>query len=705
MKAIIPAIVATCTEEKASALFRGRTAQFFFLYDGDCGVCQRTVAVIDRLNLLEHVEIVDFQRHWTSLREAFPVLDYDACLKDIHLIRRDGESSTGFYAYRTLAWLLPLTWFIAPFLYVPGVPLLGREIYRRVAASRRAGVCALPQQKNPAVNNAVSKLRELLWAGPQVGWALEGLACLLLFFLLEPVFHACSNFNASFYSAPILFYEALKYPRAWVLLVLSLLVLVFWRQYRWSSFELGTKMRWVLAILAVTLGFSFSTYSYNYLFDQPHYLDRGLLMGLSLLTAVHPVFLPLFLLQAYVVTGQFNHPLVYSWTDKILLFQLLALAVAFLPIKLINRRAGFVPYFMVAVSIIAAFYLLPGIGKVQLNWVLTNHTANIVGAAHFQNGWFIIDSSWYDWIREMTVKTDWLLKSMTLAIEVGIVFVLARRWLAAALLAGCALLHVGIFVTSGIFFWKWIVVNFAFGLAILGLREPLTGTLFNSRQLVVGLFFIGFYGFSSPRVVNLAWYDSNMMFHFGIAAIGASGRSYEVPPYMLAPYDLPFAQGRFYFLTSRPQLVDCLGAVRNRELLFSLRNSVSAQEVVAIRHKFGKSVFDEARLKDFDLLMKRYFRWRNDGHRPGGPLHLIASPHHIFTSGRSSDPIKIYGGQEAIDHIEIRLQEAIFREDGISEVIYDDIIHAVQIAETKGAALRAPHARRAEWTYVASQAQ
>ena len=289
-------------------------------------------------------------------------------------------------------------------------------------------------------------------------------------------------------------------------------------------------MRWVLAILAVTLGLSFSTYSYNYFLDQPHYVDRGLLMGLSLLTAVHPFFLPLFLLQAYVVTGQFNHPLVYSWTDKILLFQLLGLAVVFLPIKLINRRAGFVPYLVVALSVIATFYFVPGIGKVKLNWLSINHTANIVGAAHFQNGWLIVDPSWYHWIREITTKTDWLLKSMTLAIEVGTVFVLGRRWLAAALLAGCALLHVGIFVTSGIFFWKWIVVDLAFGFVILGLREPLTGRLFNSRQLVVGLCFIGFYGFSSPRVVNLAWYDSNMMFRFEIAAIGGSGRSYEVAP-------------------------------------------------------------------------------------------------------------------------------------------------------------------------------
>ena len=185
--------------------------------------------VIDRLNLLEHVQIVDFQRHWTSLREAYPVLDYDACLKDIHLIRRDGKISRGFYAYRTLAWLLPLTWLIAPFLYIPGVPLLGREVYRRVAASRHANVCVLPQQKNPAVIHAVSKLRQLPRRGLHVGWTLQGLACLLLFFLFEPVFHTYSNFGTSFYSAPILFYEALKYPRTWVLLVFSLLALVFWR--------------------------------------------------------------------------------------------------------------------------------------------------------------------------------------------------------------------------------------------------------------------------------------------------------------------------------------------------------------------------------------------------------------------------------------------------------------------------------------------
>ena len=54
---------------------------------------------------------------------------------------------------RWMAWRIPVLWWLAPLLYLPGVPWLGRKLYRWVAKNRydlvpcKDGVCALPKRK------------------------------------------------------------------------------------------------------------------------------------------------------------------------------------------------------------------------------------------------------------------------------------------------------------------------------------------------------------------------------------------------------------------------------------------------------------------------------------------------------------------------------------------------------------------------------
>jgi hypothetical protein len=55
----------------------------------------------------------------------------------MHIKLPDGTYRTGFDAFRTLCWHLPPLWPLAPFLYIPGIPLLGRRIYARIAENRK----------------------------------------------------------------------------------------------------------------------------------------------------------------------------------------------------------------------------------------------------------------------------------------------------------------------------------------------------------------------------------------------------------------------------------------------------------------------------------------------------------------------------------------------------------------------------------------
>lgn len=126
---------------------RGRHA---LIYDGGCGLCRRTVAVLRRLDVLGRIEYWNVHE-WPKVTARFPGLDRAACLDEMHVVTPGGRVRTGFHAYRAIAWGIPAAWPLLPLLYVPGVPAAGRRVYAAVAARRHRGGCELPARTAPAV--------------------------------------------------------------------------------------------------------------------------------------------------------------------------------------------------------------------------------------------------------------------------------------------------------------------------------------------------------------------------------------------------------------------------------------------------------------------------------------------------------------------------------------------------------------------------
>lgn len=114
------------------------------LYDGSCGLCNRTVAVVRALDLLGRVDVLDALADWPRVSVRWPALDQRACLEDMHVTTDRGRVHVGFYGYRALAWHLPLGWLFLPLLYTPGVPAIGQRVYSFVARRRHGTGCALP---------------------------------------------------------------------------------------------------------------------------------------------------------------------------------------------------------------------------------------------------------------------------------------------------------------------------------------------------------------------------------------------------------------------------------------------------------------------------------------------------------------------------------------------------------------------------------
>jgi predicted DCC family thiol-disulfide oxidoreductase YuxK len=106
------------------------------LYDGDCGLCQRTVRIFRRLDILKQLTWIDFRRTRVNVDPGRLEHEMAAIV--------DGRTYFGFSAYRAMSWRLPIFWPLLPFLYVPGVRHIGDAIYRYVADNRDTS-CLVPR--------------------------------------------------------------------------------------------------------------------------------------------------------------------------------------------------------------------------------------------------------------------------------------------------------------------------------------------------------------------------------------------------------------------------------------------------------------------------------------------------------------------------------------------------------------------------------
>ena len=119
------------------------------LYDGGCATCARSVTFLLRVDTLRRLRFADIDVDWHWLSQDYPILNHDACLAEMHVITNDGRMYSGFDAYRSMAWVVPLFWPMLLCLYVPGIPWIGRRIYRSIAANRSTDTCAFGDNARP----------------------------------------------------------------------------------------------------------------------------------------------------------------------------------------------------------------------------------------------------------------------------------------------------------------------------------------------------------------------------------------------------------------------------------------------------------------------------------------------------------------------------------------------------------------------------
>lgn len=110
------------------------------VFDGACGLCRRSVAVLAALDWGRRIRFLDLM-DWDSVKQEHPGLDRERCLREMHIIDRAGRVTAGFDGYRTLSSRIPLLFWTTPLLHLPPVAAAGRVVYQRVADARHRNGC------------------------------------------------------------------------------------------------------------------------------------------------------------------------------------------------------------------------------------------------------------------------------------------------------------------------------------------------------------------------------------------------------------------------------------------------------------------------------------------------------------------------------------------------------------------------------------
>lgn len=491
-------------------------------------------------------------------------------------------------------------------------------------------------------------------------WSLEivSVAAILavFYFADKEIFSRIRLPGRLFFNSSIVF-STLKRPGVLELLLgLMVVPALRFRACSWQKIS-EPKVRAFVFACSMVVVWAFACYDYNHYYDQAHYLDRLIVVALGVLVLAHPVFLAPLLVFGVAMVRQFQGPIgSFSWTDKVMIFQQLGLAYAYVVVCAVKKpRLG--AYLMLALALVGAGYVVPAVGKMDLDWHSANELHNLfIGS--YNNGWWANFSratvlQVADWLKSVNGPVGW----MTLAVEFSPLVALFHRRLAALALILCILLHGGIFVLSGIFFWKWIVIDVGLIWVFLTLRKDQAAEIFGWRHAYVWLAVpLMFYGQRWGRIVNLSWYDTELSTHYRMEAIGKSGRRYLLSPGFMSPYDIVFSQNRFSYLSREPAVAVTFAASRNRRFAAALAAAKNADQLTAVERRYRRVHYRSRRARQFDSMMCRYFRSVN---KHGKRSWWFGPPRHIWTSHRDGE----FAGQEPVERVDVTLIKTAYVND------------------------------------------
>lgn len=449
-------------------------------------------------------------------------------------------------------------------------------------------------------------------------------------------------------------------------------------QWNWSVFEHGIALRRLIMAVVLILTWSFACYGFNYYYNQPHYFDRLLLVFLAILVYINPIFVIPFTMIAYVISYQFSYPIGFSYTDKQLLFEFLVLFGSFVAVRpfIRGRTKDFI---FIGLCMISAFYYFPGIEKLHvaadspLNWVLDNNLYHYV-VFTYEKGWLSFRSQ--DLVYAMTDIFEFFrvpMQAFTVVVEIGALFtVLLKQRGTIAILLLAVLLHTGIMVSSGIFFWKWIVLDVAMVWFVwrYGETEDIA-SIYRPIPIILSLLIITS-GTLFFRVSHLGWWNSAIHTYYKFDVIDTQGDRYDFSYSLLQPYDFAITQNRLHYINKNKTVTGTAGESSLETYLPSL--SLTLEDIPDFIEEYGKVRYDSKTAERLRDLLRVYAYNFNTNHQSVFIPSIIPPPLHIGSQLFED----AYNFEYPIAEVQIRAIVSFYDGDEV-QMISDEMIESMPI--------------------------
>jgi len=225
----------------------------------------------------------------------------------------------------------------------------------------------------------------------------------------------------------------------------------------------------------------------------------------------------------------------------------------------------------------------------------------------------------------------------TLLVECGSLVMLWRRWSLIGFFVLAAAFHLGAFAMTGIFFWKWMLVD-----AML-----LTYLLGGHRLAQLQLFTPGRFALSVAAIVasplwapseNLTWFDTPLTYTLELEGVDAGGVSHLLPAGFFRPYGDAIALGPAGTAPPHPKLTRGMGVTMDRSLAEALEAARSPDSVLAIEQTRGTVRADSASTAALDDFVATYAAHaRCASERDPLLLRAIGVPRHLWTLPLDAD--------------------------------------------------------------------
>lgn len=270
-------------------------------------------------------------------------------------------------------------------------------------------------------------------------------------------------------------------------------------------------------------------------------------------------------------------------------------------------------------------YFYSGLEKIRIDrslttWLFQNHTEYLILTAKAY-GILPIATGIDQWpfLYPMIAAGTPLINAISLSSQVlAIVAILRIRW-TMALTALFDLFHVAILLLSGIFFWKWVILNLSI---VLGLRY------FPKTKLPIPVMILGMLCMIlAPTlffIAKLGWFDTRAPVLSYVEALTASNKAVRVPSNYFLLTSVTFAQNRI----GRPLIghfpIGGVGAARDKT---TMKRANACSFSVPAPH----SVSDEGFHK-LEAFLRQHHRFILSQTDAQGRFNYDLYPHHIWSN-------------------------------------------------------------------------